>query len=140
MRRHVIEILRERPHAPVVMSEDANVRDAAKLMRREGVGSVLVMHGDRLAGIFTERDALNRVIAEERDPGRTELAAVMTRAPKVIAPDRMGLEALRMMEDGGFRHLPVMENGRVLGVISRRDFLGPERTELEDERCYWEHI
>lgn len=102
---------------------------AARLMREHHVGAVLVVEEDRLAGVFTERDALFRVIADGRDVEDTVLGDVMTRNPQVIHPDKPFVEALHLMYEGGFRHVPVVEDGRPIGMISARDALGPE---LED--------
>jgi CBS domain-containing protein len=102
-------------------------------MAAERVGSLLIVAHGRLAGIFTERDLLNRVVAPGLDPERTRLAEVMTRDPQTIAPDRPISHALHMMYEGGFRHMPVVEDGKPLGMISIRDALGAELTEFESE-------
>ncbi len=106
-----------------------SVSEAARLMKRKGVGAIVVVENERLAGIFTERDALFRVVAEGRDPNRTLLGEVMTRNPQTIHPDKPFGRALRIMHEGRFRHVPVVENGRPVGMVSARDALGPE---LED--------
>ena len=111
---------------PVSASGDMSVAQAARLMKERRVGALLVMEEGRLAGIFTERDALFRVIAEGRDPAATRLADVMSADPRTISPDRPFGHALHMMHEGGFRHVPVVEGGRPLGVVSARDALGPE--------------
>jgi CBS domain-containing protein len=102
---------------------------AARLMRESHVGAVIVVEDGKLAGVFTERDALFRVIAEGRDVQTTQLAEVMTRDPRTIHPDKPFPDALHVMYEGGFRHVPVVEDGRPVGMISARDALGPE---LED--------
>ncbi len=113
---------------------DTSVAEAARRMRKNSVGAVMVVAEDgRLAGIFTERDALFRVIAESRDPHTTRLAAVMTRDPRTIAPDRPFAHALLMMYDGGFRHVPVVEHGQPIGMVSARDALGPELEEFDSQ-------
>jgi len=108
--------------APATVS----IGDAARLMRQHRVGAVMVVENDKLAGVFTERDALFRVIAEGRDGQTTRLAEVMTRDPQTIDPDKPFLYALEMMYRGSFRHVPVVENGRPVGIVSARDALGPE--------------
>ena len=105
------------------------VAEAAHLMKEKHQGSVMIVEDGKLAGIFTERDALYRVISEGRDAKTTRLAEVMTRNPKTIHPDKPFPDALQIMREGGFRHVPVAEGGRPLGMISARDALGPE---LED--------
>lgn len=117
----------------VSLPPTASVRDASQLMAKEHVGAILVMADERLEGIFTERDALSRVLAQQRDPETTQLASVMTRNPLTVRRDAAAIEALRLMRDGGFRHLPVVEKGRLVGVVSLRDFFGAELAEIEDE-------
>ena len=112
----------------------ASVREASFLMARERVGAVLVTGADgRLDGIFTERDALNRLLAKHLDVDKTALSEVMTSGPTTVSPDSLAIDALRLMRDGGFRHLPVVGDGRVVGVISLRDFVGAELAAIEDE-------
>ena len=106
-----------------------SVSEAARRMKQRQVGAILVVENDTLAGIFTERDALFRVVAEGRDPNKTLLADVMTRNPKTIHPDQPFGRALGIMHEGRFRHVPVVEDGRPMGMVSARDALGPE---LED--------
>jgi CBS domain-containing protein len=105
------------------------VSEAARLMREKQVGAVAVVEEGQLIGIFTERDALFRIVAEGRDPQTVRLAEVMTRKPQTIHPDKPFADALHIMYEGGFRHVPVVEDGRPIGIISARDALGPE---LED--------
>ena len=89
-------------------------------MRERRVGAVLVTEGDnRLLGIFTGRDAVHRVLAEGKSAARTKLAQVMTREPDTIPPGKTAIEALRLMEDGRYRHVPVVDGGRVVGIVSR---------------------
>jgi len=123
---------------PVALKPDKTAYDAACLMAERNCGSVLVMDGDALLGIFTERDMIRRVVAERRDPGATTLPDVMTRDPDTIELASPALAALQMMEDGNYRHLPVVSEGRIVGVVSRRDFYGDEKAELERERRLWE--
>lgn len=104
----------------------ATVREASEIMSANHVGAVLVMDGDRLEGIFTERDALNRVLAERRDPDTTPLSAVLSRNLVTLGPETSAVDALRLMSEVGIRHLPIMDSGRVYGVISLRDFVGAE--------------
>lgn len=102
------------------------VAAASRLMKEKRSGAVLVVDRGRLAGIFTERDALFRVIAEGRAPETTRLAEVMTENPRTIAPDRPFGHALQLMYEGEFRHVPVVENGRPLGMVCARDASGPD--------------
>lgn len=124
----------------------ASVREASFLMARERVGAVLVTGADgRLDGIFTERDALNRLLAKHLDADSTSLHEVMTASPTTVSPDSLAIDALRLMRDGGFRHLPVVARGgtlegRVVGVISLRDFVGAELAAIEDEFDFRVHF
>lgn len=110
-----------------------SVREAARRMAADKVGALLIVEKGQLIGIFTERDVLNRVVAADLDPDKTQIAGVMTRNPQTIRPDRPVSHALHMMYEGGFRHMPVAENGVPLGMISIRDALGQELTEFESE-------
>ena len=122
------------------LSPSATVFEAACLMKVRSCGAVAIATGRRLEGIFTERDLVNRVVAEGLDPARTRLDKVMTRDPDCVGADSSVAEALRMMEDGGYRHLPVVEGGRLVGMVSRRDFFGEEKAQLEHERVLWEQV
>jgi len=102
------------------------VGEAARLMKSHNVGAILVVEGDQLVGVFTERDALFRVVAEGRDSNATQLGDVMTRNPRTIEADSLFTLALQIMYEGGFRNVPVVENGRPVGLVSARDALGPE--------------
>lgn len=108
------------------LSADATVREASALMAANHVGALLVMEAGRLDGIFTERDALNRVLAKRLDPDATRLSDVMTRSPVTLSPQVPVTEALRLMSEIGFRHIPIVEGGEVHGIISLRDFVGVE--------------
>jgi CBS domain-containing protein len=119
--------------AILTMAPGASVREAARQMKLRRVGAVMVVEGGKLVGIFTERDGLFRVLADGRDPEATTLAAVMTANPATITPDRKLGHALHMMNDSGFRHLPVVENGSPIGMVSIRDALGSELANFERE-------
>ena len=126
---------------PLTMGETATVKEASRQMRETGAGSVLVTKEDgRLAGIFTGRDAVCRVLAEGLEAATTPLRAVMTANPITMSSDRSAIGALRLMWDGGFRHVPLVKDGRILGVVSRGDFKGVEHGRHEEERDLWEHM
>jgi CBS domain-containing protein len=123
------------------MNEMASVTEACDQMRDCRAGSVLVTgKGDQLVGIFTGRDAVCRVLAQRRDPSTTRLAEVMTPDPAMMSPDCSAFDALRIMSDGGFRHVPLVKNGRILGLLSRGDFKGLEQALDERECDLWEHL
>lgn len=109
------------------------VNKAAQLMAKRNVGAVMVVDEQRLVGIFTERDALFRVIARNLDPKTTWLADVMTIAPRTAAPDETFGYALLVMQEGGFRHLPVIENDKLIGIVSARNALDPDLEEFVSE-------
>ena len=111
---------------PLTAPAKMTVREAARLMKQSKFGAVMVVENGRLAGIFTERDALFRVVAEGRDAQVVRLADVMTRNPQTIRPDKPFVDALHLMHVSGFRHVPVVENGQPIGMVSARDALGEE--------------
>jgi len=137
--RRMKEIFRDRK--PIAMPPTAKVIDACREMRDRRIGAVIVANADRrLLGIFTGRDAVNRVLAEGRDPHATALTDVMTPNPLSMSPGRTAIEALRLMEDGGFRHVPVVVDGKIVGIVSRADFQGIEQARLDEEIEFWERI
>ena len=115
---------------PITVTKTVTVVEAARTMKRHNIGALLVVDGSHLCGIFTERDALFRVLAEGRDPATTTLSQVMTAQPQTVHPDKPFLHALRIMHVGRFRHLPVVEDGRPLGMVSARDALDDDLYEL----------
>jgi CBS domain-containing protein len=128
------------PRKLVVAAPHTTVAEAARLMKEGKVGAVLVVEEGRLVGIFTERDALFRVIAPGLDPAKTELRGVMTRDPTTVAPDETFGYALLLMHEKGFRHTPVVENGRPVGVVSARHALDPDLEEFAAEAERRKHI
>ena len=114
----------------ILVPGSMTVREAAKLMKSKRYGAVLVTEGDNLIGIFTERDAIFRVIAVGLDPETTPLVDVMTKEPKTITPDKTFGHAMLMMHEGGFRHVPVVEDGKLVGMVSSRNALDPDLEEF----------
>lgn len=111
----------------VRVGPDATVHEAACVMTKSSCGSVLVMEPpDRLLGILTERDVMTRVVARALDPGRTKVREVMTPKPVCVAPELPVSDAVVIMLEKGFRHLPVKAQDRILGVFSARDALPRE--------------
>src|SRR6476646_2803998 len=113
--RSLRSIVAGRP--PIVAASITTVVEAARMMKRHNIGALLVVDHTRLIGIFTERDALFRLLAEGRDP-------------HAIHPDEPFVRALPMMHEGKVRHLPVVEFERPLGVVSVRDALDDDLYEL----------
>ena len=104
----------------VSVGPQTTVRKAAEMMAENRCGSILVMQGDELLGIFTERDLLNRVAAAGKDLGSTHLAEVMTKDPDTIGADEPVKDAIRRMDEFSYRYLPVIDGGKVIGVLSTR--------------------
>ena len=110
-----------------------NVAEAAALMLARGVAAVLVVEKGALAGIFTERDAVFRVLAQSRDAHTVPIGEVMTPRPVTVTPDATFGRAMLLMHEHHFRHLPVVDDGnKAIGIVSARDALDPE---LEDFIC-----
>ena len=115
-RRHVVSLV-----------PTASAHEAACVMTRANCGSVLVIdHGGTLLGIVTERDLMTRVLAKAVDPATTPLTRIMTPNPQCVAPELRVADAVLIMIERGFRHLPVVAQGRILGVFSVRDALPRE--------------
>ncbi len=125
----------------LIASPDTTVGQAAKLMAKRKMSAVMVVdaHG-RLVGIFTERDAVHRVIARRLDPDLTRLADVMTPNPQTVAPRETFGYALLQMHEQGFRHMPVVEDGRPVGMVSARNALDPDLEEFAAEAQRRKHI
>ena len=101
----------------------AKALSAVKKMAAKRVGSVAVMEGNRLVGIFTERDVMNRVVAEEKDPATLPISDVMTSDLIITGPDKTIMSATKNMKQSNIRHLPVVDGTDVLGIISLRDLM-----------------
>ena len=126
---------------PVTLRPNATVREACQCMRDRRVGAILVTEADqRLLGIFTGRDAVHRVLADGKSAATTKLDEVMTRDPTTIPPGKTAIEALRLMQDGRYRHVPIVEGDKVVGIVSRYDFSGIELDRLDEETGLWERI
>jgi CBS domain-containing protein len=103
------------------VSPDMSVLDAVRKMNQERVGAVLVLDGDDLVGIFTERDVLARVVDQARDPSVTRVVEVMTMQPVVVDPRITVTEAMAVVSEKRCRHLPVVDEGRLIGLVSAGD-------------------
>lgn len=115
---------------PVTAPAHTTVADAARLMKKRAVGALMIVEDGKLVGIFTERDALFKVNATGLNAQTTLISEVMTRNPQTIHPDKPFLDALHLMHESSFRHIPVVENGRPIGMVSARDAFGSELGEL----------
>jgi CBS domain-containing protein len=123
-----------------VATPKSSVSEACALMKAGNVGAIPVVEGGRLCGIFTERDAVYRVLAQELEPHATRLDQVMTSAPQTITSDRPFGHALHLMYEGGFRHVPVVDGGKLVGMVSARDALGADLAQFSDDVEEREHI
>ena len=115
------------------------VDEAAKRMESKNAGAVLVVDGTHLLGIFTERDAVFRVLAKGLDAKATSLRDVMTASPATLPAHSTYGHALLMMHDKGFRHVPVVEDGKVIGVITARNAMDPALEDFVSEERRREH-
>ena len=110
----------------------ATVREVCQSLRDQGVGALAVMHEGNLVGIISERDVVTRVVAPGADPQRTFVSEVMTTPVQTVTEDISSIEALALMHEGRFRHLPVLDRGgRLLGMLSVRDLLRGRIEELD---------
>lgn len=119
---------------------EISVHAAARLMAKRKVGAVMVVEHKRLVGIFTERDAVFRVVAKGRDARTTPIAEVMTRTPQTLSPDDLFGHALLLMHENGYRHIPVVENGEPIGMVSSRMALDPDLEEFISETQRRKHL
>lgn len=125
----------------VTATKEMTVRSACRLMTEKRIGALLVVENNRIAGIFTERDALNKILSAGVDPDTTKVADVMASNPQTIGADKPLAHALYMMAEGGFRHVPVVDaNGTPLGMVSARDALGQDMLELEREMKHLQEL
>jgi CBS domain-containing protein len=118
----------------LTVSRTSTVKEAVELMASARVGSVVVMEGDRIAGIFSERDVMLRVVLEGRDPKTTKVEEVMTARVHSISVGTTGDEALRIMVQEHIRHLPMVdERGRPQAIVSMRSLLEEKVKELHQQ-------
>lgn len=122
----------------LTLPAEASVRQACEQMHSRRVGTVLITDAEgQLLGIFTDHDCV-RCVAMALEPGATQLREVMTPNPETVPSSTTALEALRLMRDCGFRHIPVVECGIPIGVVSAGDFRGLEHDLLDAETTIWE--
>jgi len=116
----------------VTAAPQASIYEVARLMLEHDVGAIAVVEDGSLTGIFTERDAVFRVIAQDCDVHAVSVSKVMTPQPVTVDPEVSLGRAMMLMQSRGFRHLPVVEDGKLIGMVSARDALDPE---IEDFIC-----
>ena len=120
----VAEILRSKSNALVFhVSPSDTVLDALRLMAEQGIGAVVVLEGEKLAGIFTERDYARKVALLRRSSGDTPVSDIMTRAVRYVHPTQTAEECMALMTENRLRHLPVLDDGTLVGLISIGDLV-----------------
>jgi CBS domain-containing protein len=121
----VAELLRTKPARGIVkVAPELSVLEAIKVLAAENIGAAVVMSGDRLAGIFSERDYTRKVILKGRSSDSTRVEEIMTANVVVVSPRTKTRECMALMTEKTIRHLPVVDEGRVIGMVSIRDIVG----------------
>ena len=110
---------------------DKTVLEAARFMMEHSIGALPVLRNGQLAGILSERDVMNRVVAVGRTPGTTAVSEVMTANPRAVSADESVDECLFIMREFGFRHLPIVDGKDLKGLVSLRDILMHQASEME---------
>ncbi len=124
----------------VIAAPETTVSQAAKLMAHRKMSAVLVVREELLVGIFTERDAVSRVIARGLDVQTTRVADVMTPSPQTAEPEQSFGYALLLMHENGYRHVPVVVDGKPVGLVTARSALDPDLEEFTSEERRRTHI
>ena len=119
----VAELLRTRPARVVSVSPTQSVLDVIKLLASEDIGAAIVLDGGRLAGIVSERDYTRKVILKGRSSDATRVEEIMTHNVVVVSPRTHSRECMQLMSEKSIRHLPVVDEGRVIGMVSIRDIV-----------------
>jgi CBS domain-containing protein len=121
--KSVAELLKAKPSRVVSVKPEQSVLDAIKVLATEDVGAVIVMSGARLVGIMSERDYTRKVVLKGRASDSTRVEEIMTASVVVVSPRTKARECMALMTEKNIRHLPVVEEGRVVGMISIRDIV-----------------
>jgi CBS domain-containing protein len=119
----VSDLLKAKPHRLVSVRPEQSVLEAIKVLATEDIGAALVMDGERLAGIFSERDYTRKVILQGRASNTTRVEEIMTPRVVCVSPRTGTRECMQLMSDKQIRHLPVVEEGRPIGMVSIRDIV-----------------
>ncbi len=127
----VADILKHKGQGVVSVGPTETVLEAARRMNEQGIGGVVVLEGDQIVGIFTERDILRRVVAEKRDPAATEVKDVMTTPVTRCRAKATLEECIAVMTDKRIRHLPVIDDDGIAGIITSGDVLAHQVREQE---------
>jgi len=120
----VADILKAKPDRAVhTIAPTATVFDAVKLMADKNIGAIVVVQGERIVGIVSERDYARKVVLLARSSKETPLSAIMTTEVLYVGPDQSSQECMALMTENRLRHLPVLENGKLIGVVSIGDLV-----------------
>ena len=119
----VAELLRVKPARVVKVTPEQSVLEAIKVLAAENIGAAIVMSGERIAGIFSERDYTRKVILKGRSSDTTRVEEIMTANVIVVSPRTRARECMALMTEKNIRHLPVVDEGRVIGMVSIRDIV-----------------
>ena len=121
--KNVAELLKTKPSRLVSVKPEDSVLDAIKVMATENIGAAIVMSGDRLVGIFSERDYARKVVLKGRSSEATRVEEIMTANVICVSPRAKSRECMTLMSEKNIRHLPVVDEGRVVGMVSIRDIV-----------------
>ena len=119
----VAELLRAKPSRVIAVRPDQSVLEAIKVLAQENIGAAIVMSGPKIVGIFSERDYTRKVVLQGRSSDTTKVEEIMTPNVIVVAPRTKTRECMQLMTEKNIRHLPVMDEGRVVGMVSIRDIV-----------------
>ena len=121
--KNVAELLKAKPPRMVTVKPEDSVLDAIKVLAREDIGAAVVMSGDQLAGIFSERDYTRKVVLKGRASDSTRVEEIMTANVICVSPRARTRDCMALMSEKNIRHLPVVDEGRVVGMVSIRDIV-----------------
>jgi CBS domain-containing protein len=131
--RKIVPDVIKSPQDLATVTSKVTIAEVSEMMATRRIGAILVVEKGKLAGIFTERDALVRVIAKGVDPKTTTVGEVMTKNPDTISPSESVQTALDLMAERGYRHLPVIDEGKLYGIISIRDLYRSVKNQMEED-------
>jgi len=133
MKKTVADVLKSKPISNVYsVTPDSSLFAAMKLMAEKGIGALVVLDGERLAGIVSERDYVRKVAVQERSPANMKVSDIMTDKVITVAPSEDARHCMELMTDGRLRHLPVVEDGSLVGLLSIGDLVKDIISHQED--------
>jgi CBS domain-containing protein len=133
----VKDIIKRKGSQVIAVSPNASVLDALKLMAEKNIGGVLVMEGEKLEGIFTERDYARKIILKGKTSAEAKISEVMVSSLITVTPDHDTSQCMQLMTDKTIRHLPVIEEGKLVGVISIGDVV---KSVIEEQQNVIQHL